>query len=402
MHSLILLLFLTTCLLAPVLGGWQLTFSDEFNNQKKVNTKAWNVFYDFSPTIINQEWEFYSPDAFTFLDDSTLRIIAENRPWYTYQLNYTSGVITTLNKFSQAYGYFELKTRLPAGVGFWPAFWLLPSSASLPLEIDIFEILEQAPTTVYTTYHCDYTPNNANNKGSSANVTALSDGAFHTYGLQWIPGTLIWYVDNQEIWKLSNPCVPNTPEFILVNMAIGGTWPKPPDKTTKFPSYMDVDYVRAYKQLGSGQGTTLPGQVGEGIAFTPPKIDAPETSFSVGLVTANPETVVGSGSSLEIDLTITCNNGTWTGMMLQLVLYPYTLSPIEKDAIATDTLTGLALSGGNTYTYKFSFTIPGGTKNGYYRGALGIFQSNWVNAGWHGAVVMIGVGAENIVGAKTM
>jgi len=402
MRSLILLLFLSTYLIAPALGGWQLTFSDEFNNQKKVDTKSWNLFYDFAPTIINQEMEFYSPDAFTFVDDSTLRIIAEHRPWYTYQLNYTSGVITTLNKFSQAYGYFELKTRLPPGVGFWPAFWLLPSSASKPLEIDIFEILEQTPTIVYTTYHCDYTNNNPNNKGSNMNVTVLSDGAFHTYGLQWIPGSLMWYVDGQEIWKLSNPCIPNTPEYILVNMAIGGDWPKPPNPSTKFPSFMDVDYVRVYKQLGSGQGTSLPGQVGEGVFFNPPKIDPPTSSFSLGLITATPETVEGSGSSLEISVTITCNNGTWSGLMLQLGLYPYTLSPIGKDAIVSDTMTGLAMSADNTYTHKFEVVIPGGTNPGYYRGAIGIFESDWKNLAWHNAVVMIGVGKEYVVGAKTM
>jgi len=263
------------------------------------------------------------------------------------------------------------------------------------------EILEQTPTTVYTTFHCDYSGNDPDNKGSSANITALSDGGFHTFGLQWIPGTLIWYVDSQEVFKLSNPCIPNTPEYILVNMAIGGSWPKPPDSTTKFPSYMDVDYVRVYKQLGSGQGISLPGQVGEGMMFTPPKIDPPVSSFVLGLATANPETVAGSGSPLEISLTITCTNGTWTGLMLQLPLYPYTLSPIEKDAIVTITLGGVSMSAGNTYTHKFEVMIPGGTAPGYYRASLGIFESDWKNLAWHGAVVMIGVGEDYIVGAKT-
>jgi len=344
--------------------------------------------------------EFYSPEAFAF-DDTSLRIVAEHRPWYTYQLNYTSGAITTKNKFSQAYGYFELKTRLPPGVGFWPAFWLLPTSASKPLEIDIFEILEQAPTVVYTTYHCDYSNNNPDNKGSSATISALDDGEFHIYGLQWVPGTLIWYVDGQEVFKLSNPCVPNTPEYILVNMAIGGSWPKPPDSSTKFPSYMDVDYVRVYKQLGSGQGISIPGQVGEGIAFAPPKIDPPASSFSLGLITANPETVVGPGSPLEISVTVTCTNGTWSGLMIQFGLYPYTLSPIGKEAIASTTLTGLAMSAVNTYTHKIEFVIPGGTNPGYYRGAIGIFESNWKNLEWHDAEVMIGVGENYIVGAKS-
>jgi len=87
--------------------------------------------------------------------------------------------------------------------------------------------------------------------------------------------------------------------------------------------------------------------------------------------------------------------------MLQFGLYPYTLSPIGKDAIVSNTLTGLAMSAENTYTNKFEFVIPGGTNPGYYKGAIGIFESNWKNIAWHDAVVMIGVGEDYIVGAKT-
>ena len=383
-----------------VLAGWQLTFSDEFNNNaNKVNTTKWNVFYPFSPAIINSELEFYSPDSFTFANESMVRIIAQHRPFWTYELNYTSGAMTTMNKFSQAYGFFEINCRLPNGTGFWPAFWLLPESANKPLEIDIFEILEQDPETIYTTFHCDYNSKNPYNKGSSKVIKALGDGNWHTYGLQWIPGTLIWYVDGIQVFNVSNPCIPNTPEYILVNMAIGGDWPKPPNKETPFPSYMDVDYVRVYTQMGQGKGMSLPGQIGQGMFFNPPHIDPPASAFTLGLVCATPETVAGPGSRMTISLTMTCNSGSWSNMMLQLGLYPYTLSPIGKEAIVTDTLTGVNMKSEGTYTFTFDIQIPGGANPGYYKGQFGVFDSNWKNVMWLDAVVMIGVGKDYIVGA---
>jgi len=61
----------------------------------------------------------------------------------------------------------------------------------------------------------------------------------------------------------------------------------------------------------------------------------------------------------------------------------------------------LTMTAGNAYTHKVEFVIPGGTNPGYYRGAIGIFESNWKNLAWHDTVVMVGVGENNIVGAKS-
>jgi beta-glucanase (GH16 family) len=90
------------CLLGIANAGWQQTFAEEFNSQTKLNTTTWNVFYSYSPSIINQELQWYYPGAFNFTA-STLQIIASQKYFNTSVgwRNYTSGAMTTLHKWSQ-------------------------------------------------------------------------------------------------------------------------------------------------------------------------------------------------------------------------------------------------------------------------------------------------------------
>jgi beta-glucanase (GH16 family) len=112
---------ITLSFIIVVQAGWQLTFSDEFNGQSKLDTTKWNVRYPFAPTPINGELQFYSPEG---MESGTtyLRIIGE--PLNVNGFSYQSGLITTKNKFTQTFGYFEMNAILPAGQGLWPAFWL--------------------------------------------------------------------------------------------------------------------------------------------------------------------------------------------------------------------------------------------------------------------------------------
>jgi beta-glucanase (GH16 family) len=154
---------------------------------------------------------------------------------------YVSGVITTQPSFSQTYGYFEMKARLPSGKGLWPAFWLLPADQSWPPEIDVMESIGD-PSTVYATVHSKL--------GAPPSVKVGVPGSpddFHVFAVSWDPKTVIWFVDGREVARQPTPKDANKPMFMLINLAVGGHWPGDPDASTIFPAHFAVRYVRAYR-----------------------------------------------------------------------------------------------------------------------------------------------------------
>jgi beta-glucanase (GH16 family) len=166
---------------------------------------------------------------------------------------YTSGILTTYPSFSFTYGYAEMRALLPAGQGLWPAFWTLPQSQAWPPEIDIFEFLGQAPTTLEMHIHSNF-----GTYGQTSTVPDTSQG-FHVYGLDWEGDDVTWYFDGVQQAQAATPSYPdlladagatNVPMYVLINLAVGGqgSWPGPPDSSTVFPAVMQVDWVRVYQK----------------------------------------------------------------------------------------------------------------------------------------------------------
>lgn len=152
---------------------------------------------------------------------------------------YVSGLITTQPSFRQTYGYFEMRARLPAGKGVWPAFWLLPADFSWPPEIDVMESVGD-PSKYYVTVHSKVM------KDGGTEVP-IAPGAFHTFAVSWDPKNLVWYVDGREVKRLPTPPDLNKPMFMLANVALGGDWAGQPDASTPFPATLSIDYIRAYR-----------------------------------------------------------------------------------------------------------------------------------------------------------
>jgi beta-glucanase (GH16 family) len=175
--------------------------------------------------------------------DGVLDIVAQpTPPGQASELagyRYTSGLITTQPSFSQTYGYFEIRAKLPRGKGLWPAFWLLPADLGWPPEIDVVESIGD-PGVVYMTAHSklDERPSNREE---------ISPEAFHVYAVSWDPGVLVWYIDGREVKRQPTPPDMNKPMFMLANLAVGGNWPGEPDFSTGWPARMSIDYIRAYK-----------------------------------------------------------------------------------------------------------------------------------------------------------
>ncbi len=156
-----------------------------------------------------------------------------------FGMGYTSGVMSTKLSYAQTYGYFEIKAKLPEGNGLWPAFWMMPLHSTG--ELDVFEQLGKDPSTIYQTSHSA-----ARGSTISTAVHLDSPDQFHTYGMLWDKNYLIWYIDGVETSRQATPADLNSPMYMIMNLAVGGTWPGNPDSTTPFPASMGIDYVRTY------------------------------------------------------------------------------------------------------------------------------------------------------------
>jgi len=131
----------------------------------------------------------------------------------TYQC--TSGVVTTSPSFNFTYGYVQIVARLPRDPNAWPALWMLPSShkADLP-EIDIMEMLGKHTDRPLMTFH----PASGPQQQLIVTTADLSSG-WHTFGLDWEPGSLKWYIDGKFDFAVTSK-VPDQPMYILADLAI--------------------------------------------------------------------------------------------------------------------------------------------------------------------------------------
>jgi len=241
--------------------GWQLTFQDEFDGVG-VDAANWVKRYKWGEAPINSELQAYVDDAFQ-VQNGILSIVGDKRTaTYAGQtFQYASGVLCSV--LEQLYGYFEARLKVPAGQGMWPAFWLLGTNGSTGVnEIDIHEILGQQPNTVYMTVHwgTDYSAGHQSDGSSWVGPDFSAD--FHTFGLEWNPDSIIWTIDGVERKRHTGAGVPQVEMYVILNLAIGGTWPGAPDGTTPFPGLYQIDYVRAYSRLPDAGVTPTGGAIG--------------------------------------------------------------------------------------------------------------------------------------------
>ena len=175
--------------------------------------------------------------------------------------HYTSGRLQTKGLFSQQYGRFEARIKIPRGQGIWPAFWMLGNNidtAGWPAcgEIDIMENIGKEPAIVHGTLHAPgYPPAGYTAAYTLPNGQSFADN-FHVFSVEWEPQQVRLYVDGNLYatdTKAGSP-QPNSwpfdgqPFFMLLNLAVGGDWPGNPDSTTQFPQQMLVDSVRVYQK----------------------------------------------------------------------------------------------------------------------------------------------------------
>jgi beta-glucanase (GH16 family) len=239
------------------------TGNSGFGNQELETYCAWGSSTSPCSTTSPSEYVAAYPGT-----DGVLYIIAQNPSANVY----TSARLKTEGLFSFQYGRIEFSALVPEAQGFWPADWLLGNNINTvnwPAcgEQDVLERVNAAATPDWNEGSVHGTGFiGGNGPGTGLGTTynfpsgETAGSAFHTYGMIWSQGSVAYYVDDPN-----NPYITYTPasltslndgavwpfdagqsNFILLNLAIGGDYPGPPDSSTPFPSQMLVDYVRVY------------------------------------------------------------------------------------------------------------------------------------------------------------
>lgn len=248
--------------------GWKLHWSDEFDGASwtapdpgkwsaEIGGNGWG----------NQELEYYTNSLDNARQENGSLVITATPDkawnygcWYG-GCQYTSARLVSAGKLELTYGRVEARIQIPRGKGLWPAFWMLGADIGAhgwPAcgEIDIMENVGYEPGKNHGSLHG---PGYSGNTPETA-VYSLPAGqsfadAFHTFAVEWEPGVVRFYVDD-NLYQTRTPAdlpagtkwVYDHPFFLLLNVAVGGGWPGSPDGSTSFPQTMKVDYVRVYKR----------------------------------------------------------------------------------------------------------------------------------------------------------
>lgn len=241
------------------LSGYRLVFSEEFDSTLDVS--AWG---GATRWIAHTPWNGDFGDA-VFVDPTPdfpfkiaggkLRIEARKSPDPRHRARpWRSGLLASNTPkgqgFALQYGYFEISTKLPDSRGVWPAFWLSSSSDRTDphgaddglIEIDVMEYYG-APDGYHSVVHV-WRPRPHREVAKRIEIPkGDASNGFHTYGALVTPEWITIYRDRREVWRTQTPPEHKRPLMILLNLALGGGWPI---GDVKNPSYMYVDYVRAY------------------------------------------------------------------------------------------------------------------------------------------------------------
>ena len=254
---------------------WKLVWADEFNYTGAPDASKWT--HDLWPAKkVNDENQTYT-DRLDNVRVADGHLIIEAHKEKFNNAEYTSGRIHTAGKGDLLYGKIDVRAKLPAGQGTWPAIWMLPSDPfkyatncktgdvwqgnddcdAWPNsgEIDIMEHVGYDLNNVHGTVHnkAYYWKNGEQRKG--AVNTQNAESAFHVYSVEWTPETItilfddipyFFYVNERtgwEAWPYDHPY------NLILNLAVGGWWGRAggPIDESVFPVRMEIDYVRVYQ-----------------------------------------------------------------------------------------------------------------------------------------------------------
>ena len=258
--------------------GYELKWSDDFEGDT-LDLNSWNVETHQPGWVNNELQEYVNSDQNISVKDGNLIITPIKTVAEDGTVSYTSGRINTQNKHDFTYGLFEVRAKVPDGQGYLPAFWMMPTNENLygqwPRcgEIDIMEVMGQNTKKAYGTIH--YGNPHSESQGTSVLDQGSYSDEYHTFSCEWAPGSIKWYVDGilyheENDWysttvgqgTITYPAPFDQPFYMILNLAVGGSWVGNPDDTTDFEhAAFVVDYVKAYQKSSYDENVQKPEKV---------------------------------------------------------------------------------------------------------------------------------------------
>ncbi|MFC1407992.1 family 16 glycosylhydrolase [Streptacidiphilus sp. N1-12] len=235
-------------------GPWHTVFQDDFNGTA-LDSTAWTTCYDWNLRGCtnggNHELEWYQPGQVT-VGGGRLSLTAQRRttagsdghsyPW-------TSGMVSTgrdswdaTPRHTFTYGYFAASIQVPAGMGLFPAFWMMPQTRSAPPELDIAEFTRGAQSVLMTVHWAGAGGRDAHLSKRYGPVDFPA--GYHVLALDWEPDSLTWYVDGVARFT-TTAHVPKVPMEVLLDLAVG--YPEAPPASMD-SAVMKVDWVRVWQR----------------------------------------------------------------------------------------------------------------------------------------------------------
>ena len=255
----------------PVEGDWVQTMNENFDGNT-INLKLWNIH---SKNCWEKKSHFSKDNVIVKDGKLTLRFEKKTGPHNddpqdkeTGVTDYATGFADTYGKWTQRYGYFECRQKIPRCPGLWPGLWTMPdrgkalgefwrreNTNKLPtdqgvggMEIDIVENLTLwGPYRFNSALHWDGYGKEHKSLGTSCNYVAPDKEGFITIGLLWLPGKIVMYANGKEYWHWENPRICDQQSMLILQNIAGG-WIKVPIDETMLPADYVIDYIRVWQR----------------------------------------------------------------------------------------------------------------------------------------------------------
>jgi beta-glucanase (GH16 family) len=243
----------------PVPGEWKQTLVEEFNGPA-LNTSVWTIYH---PNYWDKQAHFSKANV--ILGGGVARLRFEKKQGHENddpakpETDWATGFLTTTHKWTQRYGYFECRLKLPKAPGMWPAFWMMPDRGPAAgaaredtrdggMEFDILEYLSRyGPFRYNIACHWDGYEKDHRSNGTDRIYVQPDKEGFYTAGLLWEPGRATFYCNGTAIAKWEDPRVASVPEYILFT-AVSGGWGGNDLTGEGLPDDLVIDYVRAWQR----------------------------------------------------------------------------------------------------------------------------------------------------------